>query len=189
METIFFSPFFKGSCQWKFFSVWWKRIFQRKSSFRLVETNFLAGGNHFILFRDFSSWWKPSLKLMEANFLEKDHVLTDENWFSGNHFLPPSQTAVNCYQWKQFFLNLEHIFWLIVHSCNFLSAGNSIVLFRAFFCQWKLLLEIGASQFLKKSHISASGHQVFNFFQRFLKWKQLSHIVERHFSISFTRLA
>ena len=43
----FFSPFFKDYCQ--FFSVYYKSIFQQKSSFRLVKTDFLARGNCFRL--------------------------------------------------------------------------------------------------------------------------------------------
>ena len=50
-----------------------------------------------------------------------------------------------------------------------LSAGNSIVLFPAFFSWWKLLLILGPSQFLKTTHIHASGHHVFRFFQRFFE--------------------
>ena len=35
---------------------------------------------------------------------------------SGNYFLPVSPTATNCCQWKQFFLQLKHIFQPILHS-------------------------------------------------------------------------
>ena len=45
-----------------------KRHVQQNPLFRLVETDFLAGGNRFLLFRYFSSKWKSSLKLVEANF-------------------------------------------------------------------------------------------------------------------------
>ena len=45
-----------------------KRHFQWNPLLRLVQTDFLARGNRFLLFRDFSSKWKSSLKLVEANF-------------------------------------------------------------------------------------------------------------------------
>ena len=47
----------------------------------------------------------------------KDHILTNVTDFltSGNHFFHFLQTAVNCYQWKQFILQLKHIFWSILH--------------------------------------------------------------------------
>ena len=84
------------------------------------------------------------------------------------------QTAVNCYQWKQFILQLEHIFQSILHSrlvlTSFLFTGNIIVLFWGFFCELKLYLKSRGSQFLKMNHIPASRHQsFFNFFRYFLK--------------------
>ena len=58
---------------------------------------------------------------------------------SGNYYLPFSQAAVNCYQWKQsilyYFDQRKRVFCL--------------ALFRDFFCQWKLFLKSGKSQFLK----------------------------------------
>ena len=105
---------------------------------------------------------------------------------SGNHFLPFFQTPVNCCQWKQFILQPEHIFlanpsfWLV--ETSFSTTRNRNVLFRVFFCQWKLLLKFRGSQFLKTNHIPASGHQIFGFFREFLKWKQLLRIVETYFS-------
>ena len=38
------------------------------------------------------------------------------------------------------------------------------------------------------NHIPVSGHQFFQFFRYFLKWKQLFRIVETYFSIFFTWL-
>ena len=62
---------------------------------------------------------------------------------SGNHVLPFSQTAVNCCQWKQFFLQLEHS-----ENEFFLSTGNSIFLFQAFFPLMENITEIwGKSNF------------------------------------------
>ena len=51
------------------------------------------------------------------------------------HFISFSETTVNCCQWKQFILQLEHVFQPFLHSgveTSFLSTGNSIVLFRVF---------------------------------------------------------
>ena len=39
---------------------------------------------------------------------------------SGNSFLPFSQTAVNCCQWKQFFLQLERFFVICLLEIVFL---------------------------------------------------------------------
>ena len=55
----------------RFFFVWRKSVFQQNPSCRLVETDFLTSGNRYLLFRDFSSWWKPPLKLFEANCKRK----------------------------------------------------------------------------------------------------------------------
>ena len=107
----------------------WKRIFQ------LVETFFFFLFCFcFFMFRGFSSQWKLSLKLMEANC--NDHILTNATDFlaSGVHSLSFSQTTVNYCQWKQFILQLEHIFQPILHpeKTSFLSTGNIIVLFQVF---------------------------------------------------------
>ena len=77
-----------------------EKYFQRKTSFQLVETDFLASDNRFLLFRGFSSQWKPSLKLVETNFKRTSIFQPMKTNFlaSGNHFLPFSQTAVSCCQ-------------------------------------------------------------------------------------------
>ena len=61
---------------------------------------------------------------------------------TGNRFLPFSQTAMDCYRGEQFFLQVEHLFQLIVISGSFLSAGNSIALFRTFFLPMETIIEI-----------------------------------------------
>ena len=60
-----------------------------------METDFLASGNCFLLFRGLSFKWKLSLKLVEAN-LKKDYILTKLTDFlaNENHFLPFFQTVV-----------------------------------------------------------------------------------------------
>ena len=71
------------------------------------------------LFRGFSSQWNPSLKLACGSQLQKKrHILTNVTDFlaSGTRFLLFSQTTANCYQWKQFILQLEHIFQSFLHS-------------------------------------------------------------------------
>ena len=42
---------------------------------------------------------------------------------------------------------------------RFLSNGNNIVLFCLFFCQWKVLLKLGGSEFFKMKYIPASEHR------------------------------
>ena len=64
----------------------------------------------------------------------------------------------------------------------FLSTRKTVVLLRVFLSSWKLLLKLYGSQFFKKSHISASGYQSFDFFRDSLKWEQLLCIVETYFS-------
>ena len=81
------------------------------------------------------------------------------------------------------YLSVNHSFWLV--ETSFLSTGDSIVLFQVFLCQWKLLLKLGRSQFLKTNHIPASGHQCFEFFRDFLKLEQLFRKVETYISTIF----
>ena len=45
----------------------------------------------------------------------------------------------------------------------------SIVLFRVFFCKWKLLLKLGGSQFFKDEPYSCQWTPIFSIFQRFFK--------------------
>ena len=56
--------------------------FQRNSSFRLVETDFLASGNVFF-WSEFFLYLETVTDISEGQFLKKDHILTNENWFSG----------------------------------------------------------------------------------------------------------
>ena len=96
-----------------------------------METSFsmksfiLASGN------EFSDWWKlisfvqrffllveTVTEISESQFLREDYILANVTDFlaGGNQLLPLSLTTVNCCQWKQFLLQLEHIFQLIIHS-------------------------------------------------------------------------
>ena len=107
---------------------------------------------------------------------------------SGNHFLPFSQTAANCCQWKFFFFN-----WNIFFSQSFIAASENEFfvywkqnfLIPSFFLLMENITEIGESQILKTNHIPASGHHFFYFFKYFLKWKPCFRIVKAYFSISF----
>ena len=87
---------------------------------------------------------------------------------SANNFLPFYGTTVNCYQWKQFILQPGHIFQLILvisASVNeFFVCWKQYQFIPNFFCQWKLLLKLGESQFLKTDHIPATGHHFFFIF-------------------------
>ena len=58
----------------------------------------------------------------------------------------------------------NHSFRLVERS--FLSDGNSIVLFRFFFSQWKLLLKFDKSRFVQTNHDPVSRHQFFQLPQR-----------------------
>ena len=115
----FFSPFFGDSCQWQFFFIWWKRLFQRNLPFWLVGTDFPAIGNCFFFFvHKFFLPVETVKEISERQFLKKKHIVTNVTDFllSGNHFLRFSQTGVNCCQWKQFCLQVKHIFQPILHS-------------------------------------------------------------------------
>ena len=101
---------------------------------RLLPVIFSYSRNVFFILASengFSGWWKlisfvqrfsllmeTVTEISERQFSRKDHILTNVTDFlaSGNQLLPLSQTTVNCYQWKQFLLQLEHIFQLIIHS-------------------------------------------------------------------------
>ena len=118
METVFFSIF--------------RRLLPVTVFFRLVETpistksSILAGGN------GFSGYWELFFffvhkfflpvetvkEISERQFLKKKHIVTNVTDFllSGNHFLRFSQTGVNCCHWKQFCLQVKHIFQPILHS-------------------------------------------------------------------------
>ena len=87
--------------KWQFFSfsgnVYFNKILW-KGILWLVETAF-------IWVRGFSSQWRPIVK--------KQHILTNvsDSLASGIHFFFSfSQTIINCCQWKQFIVQLEHIF-------------------------------------------------------------------------------
>ena len=64
----FFLHFSETLASDSFFFVQWKRLFQQNPLFALVEKDFLASGNRFLLFRGFSFQWKPSLKLVQKDF-------------------------------------------------------------------------------------------------------------------------
>ena len=84
-------------------------------------------------------------------------------WASRNHFLPFSQTAVNSYQWKQFSISPEHI-GNQVFICFCLSFYSEF-----FSVSENYYSNQGEAHFLKTNHIPASGHQFFQYFQRFFK--------------------
>ena len=83
--------------------------------------DFLASRNRFLLFRGFPSS-ETITEMNGSQFLKKHLILTNVTYFraSGCHFLPFSQTAVNCYQWKQFILICSIFF-----SQSFIAASTS----------------------------------------------------------------
>ena len=50
------------------FIVQWKSLFQRNTSYGLVEMGLWANGNHFLLFIGFPFKWRLSIKLVKAYF-------------------------------------------------------------------------------------------------------------------------
>ena len=83
--------------------------------------DFVASRNRFHLFRGFPSS-EIITEMNGSQFLKKHLILTNVTYFqaSGCHFLPFSQTAVNCYQWKQFILICRIFF-----SQSFIAASTS----------------------------------------------------------------
>ena len=80
--------------------------------------DFLASRNRFFLFRGFPSG-ETITEINGSQFLKKHLILTNVTYFraTGHHF---SQTAVNCYQGKQFILICS-----IFSSKSFIAASTS----------------------------------------------------------------
>ena len=114
----------------------------------------------------------------------KNHFLA-----SWNQFLPFSRTAVNCCQWKQFFLQLEYSF-LTNLSLRLVETSFSDSFFcreqyffiPSFFLLVETIIEIWGKSNFKEESISASGHYFFSILSRdFFKWKQFFRMMERYF--------
>ena len=123
------------SGQWKPFSFVQRFLFQ-------VETVTLSESQ-------FSDQWKPIFWLVETIFF---HSISESS-----QLLPVKAV----YSSTRTYFSANPSFRLM--EAIFLSTGNSIVLFRSFFCQWKLLLKFGGSQFLKANY-PANGHKFFSIF-------------------------
>ena len=80
---------------------------------------------------------------MEANC--KEHILTNLTDFLaiGTNFLSFSQTTVNCYQWKQFIIQLEHIFQPILHvvETSFFCLLETLLFYSEFFLLVETIIE------------------------------------------------
>ena len=107
---------------------------------------------------------------------------------SGNHFLPFSQTAVNCCLECSFFFN-----WDIFLSQFFIPTSEKFCLPETVFFLFQVLFPLmenitetwGKSSFIPAKYTPASEHLFFQYFQRFwnyLKWNQPFRKVETHFS-------
>ena len=109
METIF-SQCFRDSYQRLFFCSLVENYFSTKS-FILACGNGIFGlwkpNHHFLIQRVFLLA-ETVTETSGSKFLGTDFL------FSRNHFFQFSQTTVNYFQWKQFFLQLEHIFQSIL---------------------------------------------------------------------------
>ena len=108
---------------------------------------------------------------------------------SGNHFLPFSQTAVNCCLECSFFFNWDIFlsqFFIPTSEWKILSTGNSIFFIPSSFPLMENITETwGKSSFIPAKYTPASEHLFFQYFQRFwnyLKWNQPFRKVETHFS-------
>ena len=118
LKNIVFA-FFTDSYR-QFFTVQQKLLFQQNPLFRLVQMDFLAIRNRFLCSEVFPS--RETITEISGNqFLKKHLILTNVTDFriGESHFLPFSQAAVNCYQWKQFILDMQHIFQPILHCSQY----------------------------------------------------------------------
>ena len=94
---------------------------------------------------------------------------------SGNHFLPFSQTAVNCCQCKQFFPQLEHNFQQILHSVG----GNGFSVLR------KQCFLIRAIFLLMEAIIGIMRKTVFKERAYYCQWATDFVASENHFFLYF----
>ena len=90
-------------------------------------------------------------------------------------------------------LPVEAVFHLtITYWKRFITFNYNILktfYFKFFSVSGIYYLNYGEVNFLKTKHILASEHQFFKFWENFLKWKQLSRIVEKYFWMFLTQLA
>ena len=127
MKTIFSLHFSETPASDSFFpssgtSFQWNIHWERK-----VETSWLVEMD-FLLVETISSVQrfllliKTVTAISESHFLRKDHILTNVTDFlaNGNQLLPFFQKEVNCCQWKQFLLQLDH------RQSSILASGNKL---------------------------------------------------------------
>ena len=94
---------------------------------------------------------------------------------SGTHFLSFSQTTLNWYLWKQFILQLEHIFQLILHSSlwkRVFCLLETILFYSKFFLLVETITENWGKSIFKDEISSCKWKSVFSIFSgilRFLK--------------------
>ena len=178
-----------------------EKYFLSKFFIAASGNRFLAGGNRFLLFRGFLPRFFPPYfsNITETSgrpFWRKEQIfwlMKTDLLASGNQIFPFSQTAINCCQWKQFFLQLKHRFWPILFfrlvKTSFLSIGNSIFFIPSFFLPMENVTEIwGKSNFRDEPYSCWWTPILFYFFRYFLQWKPYLSIVEAYFSIFFIRL-
>ena len=123
----------------------------------------------FFLFTDFPSQWKASWKLVEVNFKRKSifKLMKTDFLASGNHFLPFSQTAVNCASGNNLFFKRNTFFSqsFIQASWNeFFVYWKQYCFIPSFFYKWKLLLKLSEIlRFFKvETTFPYSGNAFFN---------------------------
>ena len=107
-----------------------------------------------------------------------------------NHFLPFSQTAVNCCQWKQFFSSTGTYFLANPSfrqvKTSFFVYGKQCFFIPSIFLLKKNIAEIwGKSNFKDEPYYCQWTPIFFHFFRYFLKWKPCFCLVKAYFSISY----
>ena len=146
--------------------------------------DFLASRNCFLLFRGFPSS-ETITEMNGSQFLKKHLILTNVTyfWATGRHSLPFSQTAVNCYQWKQFILIFSIFF-----SQRFIAAiTNDFFVYlkdcfiMKFFLLVKTIFELGKSTFKDGPYFCQSTPIFLNFLRYFLKLRKIFHIFQQIF--------
>ena len=117
-------------------------------------------------------------KINGRQFFKKDHILTNENWASGNHFFSIFLDSNQLLPVGAVF-NLTKTYW---------TRGNEVFICFLSIVLFRLLLKLEESQCFKDEPYSCQWTPTFSIFQRLVKVKQLFRIEETYFSIFLTRL-
>ena len=86
-------------------------------------------------------------------------------WVGGSHFLLFSQTAVNCYQQKQFFVYLEHTGTMEMRFLPFFCQS----FYSEFFLLVETIIDFRGKSILRRTILMLVDTIFFNFFRYFFK--------------------